>query len=188
MKIAVSGVGGAGKSTLCKRIAQSTNVPLMPDWMDTVLEEMRVKSGKELAEKQGEPGVIAWYIRALERKVEEDKKWEQFITDKSVLDHGARWYARKFASATPEQYMQVEQLLNEGITVYDRIIFIPLNPLNMQTEDNALRVTDIKHRAIIDILTRGLAQKYNTDLDSYIFNFQDAPEKVLTDLGLDRAK
>lgn len=186
MKVAITGVAGAGKSTLCKLIADTTTLILMPDFMDTYLWEYGYKSGKELAEKTGESGVIRWYIGALQRKVEEDKKSTHFIADKSVLDHGARWFARKFPSATPEQYKEVEDLLEQGKGNYDKVIFLPINPLNSRADDNTMRDVDFRHRHLIELTLRGLAHRYQIHLSPYVFSFTDEPRKVITDLGLEQ--
>lgn len=184
MRIAVSGVAGSGKTTLCKLIADNTGLSFMPDWMDIVLKEIGFENGQQLSKERGEQGVIEWYIRSMERKVDEDRRQRTFIADKSVLDHGARWYARKFPSATPEQYMLIDRLLVEGIGLYSRIIFLPLSDLNSKAEDNKLRDTDYKHRKMTDLIIRGLAAQYSAQMFSYNFRFQDSPENVMASLGL----
>lgn len=186
MKVAITGVAGAGKSTLCQLIAKHTDLVLMPDFMDTYLWENGYTGGKELAEKTGEPGVIQWYIRALQRKVEEDEKGTHFIADKSILDHGARWFARKFPLATPEQYGEVECLLERGKCNYNKLIFLPINPLNSKAVDNAMRDVDFKHRYLIELILYGLAHKYQIPLNPYEFRFTDNPKKVIADLGLEQ--
>ncbi|MGV8142508.1 MAG: AAA family ATPase [Candidatus Pacearchaeota archaeon] len=185
MKIAVTGVGGAGKTTLCKLISAQTGLPLMTDVMDTWLWDRGYASGKDLAEKKGVAGVMEWYLGALEEKVGLDKSRDRFIADKSVLDHGARWFARMFPEATQEQHLRVMDLLENGSKGYDQIIFLPLD-LTRKVEDNAMRTTDPVHRYRIDTLLRGLASVYGINMTPYNFKFTDHPTKVIADLGLNK--
>jgi len=167
MKIAVSGVAGAGKTTLCNRIANATNLPFIPDCMDSVLLEMGVSNGGELYDTQGEAGFLDWYVMALEQKLDDDLSADSYIADKSVLDHGARWVARKSQDATSVQYDHVKELLAEGADVYDRVLYVPLMEANSVAEDNGLRNTNWQHRELVDLTMRGLAQGLEVPLFEY---------------------
>ena len=183
MKIAVSGVGGAGKTTLCKLISKQTGLPIMADVMDTWLWDRGYTSGKAISEQKGVSGVIEWYIGALDEKVRLDEEKDSFIADKSVLDHGARWFVRMFPEATKEQHLQVMALLERGSKNYDQVVFLPLN-LSHQVEDNSMRTTDQVHRYRVDTMLRGLASKYGINMTSYDFKFSDSPVKVIRDLDI----
>lgn len=184
MKIAVSGVAGTGKTTLCKLLGKHTFLNFVPDINDIVLKEMGFESGSQLFDKRGKEGILEWHKLSMEAKVEHDLQEDNYIVDKSILDFFARWYAR-VQNPPKDLGERVESLIESStkIVEYDKIIYLPLN-LNLSVEDNGMRTTDPQQRIKFDLILRGLSSKYNFSMQEYDFLFSDSPEKVLKDLNL----
>ena len=184
MRIAVSGAAGTGKSTLCKLISANTGLELIPEINDLVLQqEMGYQTGEELFAAQGEEGMIDWHMRSLKRKIMEDVKKDDYVADKSLFDNVARWYARMYPKATPEQHEIMRSALDQFHGIYDRIIFLPLN-LDRPVIADGLRTTDLNQRSKFNLVLKGLYSQYRSKIETYEFNFTQEPSKVLSDIGL----
>jgi hypothetical protein len=185
MKIAITGVGGTGKTTLGKLIEKHTSLKYIPDINDVTLNEMGYKSGGELFEKRGEEGMIDWHMRTIAAKIKSDIEEDNYIVDKSIFDFGARWFSRFYSSSKEENHQIILNSMKKGVGLYDRIIFLPLD-LSRQIADNNMRTTDPYQRLRFDFILRGLYSHYKETFQEYIFNFSDSPEKVIKELELTR--
>ncbi len=191
MRLAISGVPGTGKSTLGKLIAEYTTLEYFPEIENIVLQEMGFSSYAELAAKKGDPkGIIEHFFVSLYRKIEEESKRNEYVTDKCLLDMGARWFGRMWSGATPEQHDEVRRVMErmaEG-RFYDKIIYLPL-VMDRATEAGSFsRTTDTNARYQRSLILQGLFSEYKVTFREYDFKFSDPPEKVISDLGLNDFK
>jgi len=185
-RIAISGTAGTGKTTLGKLISRFIGPEFVPDINDVVLKEMGYESGKQLFDERGQEGHIDWHIRAIQAKIDHDEQHNDYVADKSVYDFGARSLVRIYPNGrelgiNDEQHEIVMDALQRGRNLYDRVIFMPL--VDRPVEDNNMRTTDVKQRFRFNVVLLGLYSAFDVPIETYDFNFSDAPDKVLKDLS-----
>ncbi len=66
--------------------------------------------------------------------------------------------------------------------IYDKIIFLPLT--EYAVVDDGQRNVDFNHRYKVDLILRGLIDKFKPPVQFYDYDFKSNPEKVIADLGL----
>ncbi len=188
MRIAISGVAGTGKTTLCKLISSETGLEFVPDINDVVLNEMGYEDDRELYDKRGDEGHIDWHIRAIIAKINHDVAKDNYVADKSVFDFAARSLVRIYPNRrefgiNDEQHGIIMDALQKGIHLYDRIFYMPLG--DRPVEDNKMRTVDSKQRFRFNVALLGLYSAFGVDIEPYSFDFSDSPSKVLKDLGIE---
>ncbi len=185
MRVAITGVGGTGKSTLGRLISNNTCLDYIHDVNDTVLiEDMGYLNGNDLFNKKGEEGMIDWHMRAMTAKLESDRR-DNYVTEKTVFDFGTRWFARMYPSSKKVNHDVILDGIAQGASLYDRIIFLPLN-LERKVEDNSLRNVDSLWRLRFEWILRGMYQQHGVDYLEYDFDFSSPPKQVIKDLNLDK--
>lgn len=189
MRLAISGVPGTGKSTLCKLIAEHTKLELIPEIEDVVIKEIGYNNGLELYNAKKDDGMIEWFFISLDRKIKEETEKDNYVTDKCLLDCGARWFARMWQGVTDEHHDRVREAMKKMVEekFYDKIIYLPLH-LNRQVHDDGVRTTDLNLRYQRSLILKGLFYEYKVDFTSYEFKFSDPPDKVINELGLNEFK
>ena len=187
MRIAVSGVPGTGKTTLCKTISKNTVLEIIPEIENGVLREEGYSSWRELFEKRGSEGMIDIFFLSLKRKISIEKEKSNFVSDKSGFDCGARWFSRMWAGATSEQHGLVRSAMESFSEVYDKVVYLPLKPDREVFRDSE-RTADFNLRYQRNLILSGLFYQYNVKPIEYDFNFSDSSDKVLKDLGLEEFK
>lgn len=178
MKIAVSGGGGTGKTTLINHIATTIRYPVLPDFMDIVLNEFGFKSPKELDDETSRK----LRLLTLERKIKAEESEERFLSDKSVVDYHAYWLLLSAMGATEETNKKFYELTKEHVKIYDLIIIPSLR--DFQNIDNGIRNTNFYHKYRVHTLIKGLYQELKVPFTEYSLNLQDLPEKVVKDLEI----
>lgn len=185
MKLAISGVPGAGKSTLVKLLGEHTTLQVVPEVENVVLAEMGYRDMKHLYEEKGSVGMIENFFLALDRKVKTEQTETHFVCDKSVYDVGARWFGRMWKEATPEQHERVMEVMAQSVKtgLYERVIFLPHHPERVLSGNDA-RTQDTNVIFQRDLILRGILSRYGVKTEVYEFSFSDKPAKVISDLGL----
>jgi deoxyadenosine/deoxycytidine kinase len=183
MRIAITGVGGTGKTTLGKLIEQHTDLRYINDRNDDVLLEMGYESGDALFKGRGEEGMVDWHVRGLANKIEKDEIQDNYILEKTVIDSVARWFLRMSPEAKQCHHEAFFNAMRRANDIYDRIIFLPLD-LSREIVDNGMRTTDPLYRQRFDWMLRGVYDASGIDIEKYDFDFSKDPKEVIKDLGL----
>ena len=179
MKIGISGAGGVGKTTLIRKLAPFLEHTVIPDVIDTVLEERGYRSFKDVSEQEEH---IDIRLRALERKIALERGSERFISDKTVCDYYAYWLLRSSAFATREQNFFFHSRVREHIGIYDKIL-IPRFGL-FALEDNGLRSVDYFHQCRVHCLIKGIYLQEGSSFKEVVHTLEDSAEKVARDFHL----
>lgn len=186
MRIALSGAPGTGKTTLGKLITKETCLDYIPEIEDVIAQEDGYTHTGQIRDVLGHEGLIDNFFRSLKRKREIEAGKENFITDKCMLDLGARWFANMWEGTTKEQHDEVrrQMRLMASENHYDRIIYMPFH-FDRETDYGMGRTTDTNLRYKRSILIKGLAQEFGVNLAPYEYLFSDEPLKVVRDLNLE---
>ena len=189
MRIAISGAPGTGKTTLCNLIGQHTSLECLPEVEERVAVEMGYRDTGHLIKERGREGLLENFFLSLEKKVREERGMDNYVTDKTVWDVGARWFGRLWEGTTKEQHNRMREVMREFSQekVYDKIIYLPLLK-DRVVKDDGLRTTDFEIRYQRSLLIQGLLASYDVDFTPYDFKFSDLPEKVLKNLGLEKQR
>lgn len=125
MKIALTGSGSTGKSTLASAVHDAYGVPVIPEFAREVIKEMGYSTIKELPPERS----YDFQMRVLGKKIQAEDAAESFIGDRCTVDALAyflRWTARDATKEQAEDYIGtcVAQLQK-----YTHIIVLPWNSL-----------------------------------------------------------
>lgn len=185
MRLGITGVPGSGKTTLTNLIGTNTNLAVLQEVENVVLREMGYEHLTHLVEAKGVPGLIENFFLSLDRKKEFETVSSHFVCDKTVFDYGARWFARMWKEATPQEHEKVRQAMADYARqgIYDKIIHLPFHP-ERALSGNDHRTQDMNLLYKRDLVLRGLFSHYGVKVEEYEFDFRDSPLKVLNDLGL----
>lgn len=168
MKIALSGSGSTGKSTLAKAVAEKYNVPIIPEFAREVAEKMKIENIRKVT-----PDIyFTFQENILKRKLEEEKKYETFIADRSTADVAAyyfRWCCRDMEDDKNKQYID---LCFENLKNYDKIILLPWN--SIPVEADGFRSAKLYYQYEIHCLILGILNDQKID-------YEIMPEKSLED-------
>lgn len=179
MKLIISGSAGTGKTTLAKRISEHTGVAYIPDYVDVVLSEKRMKSPREMDDQ------LAVLIRkeAFERKIEHERREKIFVSDKGVVDYFAYWLIWTSNHASLENNKEFYSKVVEH-TRLNKEKPVILQFGKYRISDNDIRSVDYFHQLRIHALIKGLYQELRVNFIEYNYLFNKPIEKVLIELGV----
>jgi predicted ATPase len=119
MKVYFIGCHGSGKSTLCRYVSDSYNLPMIPEVARMVLSEMELQVDTLRSDIKT---VNAYQSAVFYRQLEEEKKHKTFVSDRSLID--ALAYSVQHSTIAPK--LMKDSRLQEyvtGLKQKDTIIF-----------------------------------------------------------------
>ncbi len=177
MKIAFTGAGGTGKTTLAKHVSATWGVPFLTNVAREVMKARGIEnetaqnamSNHELLDLQ-----YAIFLALQERR----ESQEAFVTDRLLLDNYVYALRRCGAAMSEERRAAWEKAAIEDLYKMDLVFYTPagLFPL---TEDG-MRQTDVAHQYLIDSSIYGLLCKHAFDRMAshvYVVNMADAARR-----------
>ena len=90
-----------------------------------------------------------------------------------------------YPDAGAEHYETIRNCMKKGVGLYDELIFLPLK-LDRPVIDDGMRTTDSDQRYRFNLILRGLYGEFDIFVQEYDFDFSREPEKVISDLGLNK--
>jgi len=123
MKIGILGAQGTGKTTLAEALAKKFGYPLILEIAREVMAEIGIDSPREL---KGNPEKGKdFQMKCLGRQIEEEKKHENFISDRTTIDNAAywmKWHAHENPSPVNIGYYT---LAWKNAKKYDLLVYVP---------------------------------------------------------------
>lgn len=147
MKLGISGSHSTGKSTLAKKLAKELSLPIVTESARS-FEIHKVSSIEKYSEIQ---------IKILQKQIQEELKYDKFVTDRTVIDNLAYWMSicSNSASDSDNEYY-ICTVLNH-LSNYDKFIYVPIN---LPVVDDGFRFISKPFQENIDDIIRTLLILY----------------------------
>lgn len=173
MKIAFTGAGGTGKTTLAKYLAEKWGVPYVGSVSREIMTELGVES--EMAqERMTDNELLTLQQRIYERRKEKLASLDSYVTDRCALDNYIYGLRRCGAALTEEIRAAWEKGAVEDLYAHDLVFHTPIGLF--ETVADGVRVTDISHQHLMDAAMYGFLCKHAFDKMAghvYIVNMAD---------------
>lgn len=145
-RIAIAGASGTGKTALAEALAKHYRLPLCPVGSRTISRELGYDSPYDV---DTIPGARAKFQRTLfQRKEEWEAEFDEFVTDRTVLDNLA------YTLLHDPESLPDAQLDNyfEAMTRYTHVAFLPIASFQQLGDDPARKKSRSYHLAFECIL------------------------------------
>lgn len=176
MKIALSGSGGTGKTTLANSVSKRLGIPAIPEFAREVAAEMGIPEIRQMTSEQS----YEFQNRILQRKIDEEAKHETFIADRSTADNIAyylRWCARDNDDSKNAEY--VSKCIGH-LDTYDLVMILPWQGIPL--EDDGFRSARLYYQYGIHCLIVGILKDNGVDYQTMPFSSMEDRINYLGDL------
>lgn len=160
MKIALTGAGGTGKTTLAKYISEKWGVPYVGSVSREVFAELGIKDEAAQA-KMTETDLLTLQWAIYERRKQKLEKMPAFVTDRLALDNYVYALRRCGKALDENTRRQWEAGVVEDLYAADLVLYCPAGLFT--TADDGMRQTDVAHQHLIDSAIYGMLCKHAFD-------------------------
>lgn len=170
MKIALSGSGSTGKTTLAYEFGKRFGVPVIPEYARETAQEMGIVEIRNMSPDQS----YDFQRRILDRKINEELKYNSFIADRCTADNIAyylRWCCRDIDDERNQEYIE---LCREHLETYDKIVFLPWKSISL--ENDGFRSSKIYYQFEIHCLIFGILNQYHAPF--MIYSDSDLEDRI----------
>jgi len=176
MKIAFTGAGGTGKTTLAEYASKKWGVPFLTNVAREVMKQKRIEN--ETAQNAMTPEALldlqyAIFLALRERRASEP----EFITDRLLLDNYVYALRRCGHTMSEDLRKQWEDAAIEDLYKMDLVLYCPAGLFPLKAD--GMRQADVAHQYLIDSAIYGLLCKHGFDRmvgHLYVVNMAD-PER-----------
>lgn len=173
MKIALTGAGGTGKTTLAKHIAEKWGVPYVGSVSREVMAEFGI-ANEEAQATMTEADIFTFQVEIWKRRKRNLEKTAAFVTDRLALDNYVYSLRRSGKALDAPTRRQWEEDMVQDLYSMDLVLYCPAGLF--ATADDGMRQTDVAHQHLIDAAIYGLLCKHAFDKMAahvYIVNMVD---------------
>lgn len=133
MRIAFSGSGGTGKTTLLEAVNKELDLPVIGEGIREWLAEHNFSDFKEMKVKD----VVQMQEDTLKRKMEIESQLQNFISDRTTIDNLS--YALRWIGSIDTEYdtwmaQYITQAMNHANANYDIIFLLPWGELPLEKD------------------------------------------------------
>lgn len=167
-RIFISGISGAGKTTLAQYISHRYRIPFINGSSKVLWEEEGIDSHAEIIKKSVMDPVwgLDFQYKLLKYREEQISKHEQFVTDRSPVDnlvYTLLQLSPYLGNDVMERYKNTcDELLGFG----NQLIYLDvLETPDFRLEDDGMRVGNMHYQAIVNTMFRKvITEKYLTNI------------------------
>lgn len=170
-RIALSGSGGTGKSTLAQALVDKLGWARSTEGVREYLSENNIGALRELTPQSTMK--MQWEI--LNKKIDTEKHLGQFVADRSTVDsvaYALRWCAWDIPDDEMTGY--VRAAFTHAYNYYDMVILLPWGAIEL--EDDGVRSAKGYYQYGIDATIRGLLSKWQ--VPHYVLRTIDLSNRV----------
>lgn len=160
MKIGFIGTGGTGKTTVLDRVALEFNLPKFKSVARMVYERLGIENEEAQFKMSLEE---KWHLQRTildtRREVEAENVHNDFIADRTMLDHLAYTLYRCGDVITDDQWVFYFGVTSGILTHYDLFFYFPLVGGHHLTKNDDFRQSNLAYHVAIDALLVGLLKQ-----------------------------
>ncbi len=160
MKIAFTGAGGTGKTTMAKYLAEKWRVPYVGSVSREVMQSLGVESEAAQEAMTGEQ-LLTLQLAIYARRKEVLAQHTTYVTDRCALDNYIYALRRCGSTLTEAQRAIWEQGAVEDLYAHDLVFYAPIGLF--PTAHDGVRVTEISHQFLMDAAMYGFLCRHGWD-------------------------
>lgn len=122
MRIGIIGAAGTGKTKLATALAAHLGVPLVPDYVVTVLREKGRDSWRGVNDVKDRRKIRE---EALRRKSADEAQHDAFVSDKTAVDYLAYWLQNQAEHEERPANLAFVERCKTAVARYDRFVYLP---------------------------------------------------------------
>jgi predicted ATPase len=173
MKIAFTGAGGTGKTTMAKYVSETWGIPYVGSVAREVAADMGIENESAQAE-MSEQALFEYQHAIYLRRQAKIAKYPHFVTDRLALDNYVYALRRCGKALTEEVRKEWQEGIEADLYGMDLVFYCPAGMFSLV--DDGMRQTDVAHAHLIDNAIYGLLCKVAFDRMSghvYVLNMAD---------------
>jgi len=160
MKIAFTGSGGTGKTTMAKYLSEKWDVPYIGSVSREVMAEMNVLH-EDAQESMTEGMLLELQHAIMQRRKDKIAGRTSYVTDRCALDNYVYALRRCGAAMTEEARQKWEALAVEDLLSHDLVFYAPAGLFRV--EDDGTRTVSPSHQSLMDLAMYGFLCKHGFD-------------------------
>ena len=176
MKIAFTGAGGTGKTTLAQQVSKTWGLPYLTNTAREIMKARGIEN--ETAQNNMSPEALLDLQYAIFLGLQERRETEtSYVTDRLLLDNYVCALRRCGHAMSEERRAAWEKASIEDLYKMDLVFYTPAGLFPLQAD--GMRQADVAHQYLIDSAIYGLLCKHAFDRQCghvYVVNMAD-PER-----------
>lgn len=157
MRIGFTGAGGTGKTTTAKIVAERLGIPFLPSVSRGVFAQFGLT---ESSQNDMTPAQLLELQSAIfEAFREQESQYEQYVADRTLLDHLVYCLYRCNRAITHEKLSDMRFSVHDHMARLDVVVYTPLGCV--RPEQDGFREFNEAYNYLIDAAIRGLALFYD---------------------------
>lgn len=173
MKVAFTGAGGTGKTTLATHIHKQWGLPLLSSVARGIMKARGIEN-EDQQNRMTTDELLVLQTEIFMTLKEQRSSESSFVTDRLLLDNYVYGLRRSGASMTEEIRREWETAVIQDLFKMDLVFYCPAGLFPLKAD--GVRQMDVAHQYLIDSAIYGLLCKHAFDLQCghvYVINMAD---------------
>lgn len=163
MKIALTGAGGTGKTTLAKYISEKWGIPYLGSVGRQVMAEMGIE-GEPAQEAMSKQDLLALQHRIFERLRDTRKGAKSYVTDRCIIDSYVYGLHHCGTVIPPDVLKEWEETAIADLYAHDLVLYAPTGLFAVEADGG--RIAAQGHQTLLDAALYGILCKHGFDRNS----------------------